>query len=123
MDCQLLDLLRKVGTESNNNVYSHLTTYDTKKRWLIKPELHSAFWKGYCDLVDQKFNGTDEHEPDLFAKLCLAEKPADVMPVMAQFVFKFHADEKDNVDHWEPYNDEFLAYLCYVYQAAILENF
>lgn len=126
MDIDLRDLLRNVAndtTNTKNDAYTHLTYFGPHNRWTIPPHNLATFWQEYCDLVDRKTYGRDGVPPDPFANLCLAERPTDVMPQIAQFTFRFHADETDNRDNWEPYDDDFLQYLCHVYQTVLSENF
>lgn len=123
MDASLLNLLRNVGTETDYTSFTHITTIDTIKRWKINGDSLSDFWKNYCDLVDIKTNGREDIPPEPLAKLCLAEKTSEDAPLIVSFTFKFHFDENDSISEWVPYDDNFLAYLCHVYQSIILENF
>src|SRR5436853_2234274 len=124
MDSDLRNLLRNTTIDTKtDSLYTHFSYYGPKSRWSVPPHNQTAFWSGYCDLVDRKINGRQDVAPDPDANLCLAERPQEVMPQIAQFTFRFHADEAENRENWEPYDDDFLQYLCHVYQTVLNENF
>jgi phage/plasmid-associated DNA primase len=118
MDPELRDLLRKVSVDCDDIQSTHGTFYGPKNKWAIPSQNHEDFWKGYCDLISKK-------SQDPLSKICLGEKPIDVIPVMANFLFKFHADKQtdDDEERWEPYDDTFLLWICYIYQSVIAEYF
>ncbi|MDF0682416.1 MAG: hypothetical protein P0116_15780 [Candidatus Nitrosocosmicus sp.] len=120
MEPELRDLFRNVGTDPVGESYTHMTTYGPAMRWNVRPHMLSAFWTGYCDLVYKQLKG---EQINYLANMCLAEKPQEVMPLISKFTFKFHADENDGNDIWEPYDDEFLYWLCHTYQIVLEENF
>jgi len=118
MDPELRDLLRTNSSDQNGESHTHVTLYGPQARWSVKPQFHSSFWTGYCDLVHAKNNGQN---PDPFAELCLAEKAQDMMPQIAKLTLKFHSDVED--DTWEPYDDYFLQCICHTYQEVLAEYF
>lgn len=122
MDPELRDILRTVATEPVGDSYTHVSLYGPYARWNVSPQNHTAFWTQYCDLVNNKVTGPNRHEGEHFADICLAEKSQEVMPTIAKLTFRFHADTND-VDKWEPYDDEFLQWLCYTYQTVLTEYF
>lgn len=124
MEPGLRDLLRAVAVDSVNYSHTHVTLYGTHARWTIQPHRLTDFWNGYCDLVDRKTNGRDGIPEEPFSNICLAERPQDVMPQIAKLTFRFHADNNDNDnENWEPYDDEFLQWLCHTYQTVLSEYF
>lgn len=123
MDTDLVNLLHNVSVESDHNSFTHMTYHDTIKRWKMNNDSRTEFWKGYCDLVYRKSTDVDGEEYDPDAKLCLAEKTSEAAPIISAFSFKFHFDENENLEDWEPYDDDFLIYLCHIYQSVIIENF
>lgn len=112
MDSGLSDLLNETAFEANSSSFTYLTTFDSIKRWNLKPNHQTEFWKGYCGLVN--------NENDL--KLCLAERISSETPIIAQFKFRFDVENYEDLDEWECYDDKFLAYLCHIYQCAMIEN-
>ncbi len=123
MEPELRDIIRTVATDdANGDSHTHVSLYGPHARWTVQPQNHTEFWTRYCDLIDRMKNGTDEEQPSPFANLCLAERPQLVMPQIAKLTFKFHADT-DDCDSWEPYDDEFLQWLCHIYQTVISEYF
>ena len=121
MEPELRDILRIVATDPTGDSHTHITLYGPHARWGVRPQNQSEFWTRYCDLVDRKRNGYDDIDPDPFSNMCLAERPQDIMPQIAKLTFKFHADVTD--DNWEPYDDEFLQWLCHTYQNVLSEYF
>lgn len=122
MDPELRDLLRMVAVDQMGDSYTHVTTYGPHARWQVHQQSHEEFWVGYCDLVYRKKHGRDSQLPDPNATLCLAEKPQDVMPVISKLTLKFQVDPDDS-EIWEPYNDDFLQWLCHTYQRVISDKF
>ena len=122
MDPELRDLLRTLAVDQNNESHTHVTTYGPHARWLIRAENQETFWMRYCDLVYRKAHGRDNVQPDPLAAICLAEKPQEAMPVISKLTFRFQIDEADD-GNWEPYDDDFLQWICQTYQNVILESF
>jgi phage/plasmid-associated DNA primase len=123
MEPELRDLLRVVATDTtNNDSHTHVTFYGPHARWTVRPHTQTNFWSGYCDLVDRKTNGRDLITAEPLSNICLAERPQEVMPQIAKLIFRFHADVSDE-ETWEPYDDEFLQYLCNTYQTVLSEYF
>lgn len=108
MDSELKNLLTQTAVEADNNLFTHLTTYDTIKRWVIKPNNQTDFWKGYCSLSEKDI------------KLCLAEKVLSETPIMVNLKLKFQVNDKDEIDNL--YEDDFLAHICHIYQSVIIET-
>jgi phage/plasmid-associated DNA primase len=121
MDPELRDLLHAVADDRGGDGHTHVSLFGPQSRWTIRHHTQTAFWTGYCDLVDRKTNGRGWQESDPLADLCLAERPADIMPLIANLIFKFQVD--DNDESWEPYNDTFLQSICHIYQDVIREYF
>jgi len=119
MEPELRELLRVVATDPVGDSHTHVSLYGPHARWTIRPHNQTAFWSGYCDLIDRKINGRDGVPPDPFSNLCLAERPQEVMPQIAKLTFRFHADD----DTWEPFDEEFLQWLCHTYQTVLSEYF
>lgn len=105
MDSELKDLLIQTAVDADNNTFTHITTYDTIKRWSIKPNHQTDFWKGYCDLVQKD------------KQLCLAEKILPETPIMVNLKLKF-----DTKDVSELYDESFLAHISHIYQSVIIET-
>jgi len=122
MEPELRDLLRNVATDPIGDSYTHVTSYGPLSRWTIRPHSLAAFWIGLCNLVEAKTNGKDGVPPEPLANLCLAERPQPVMPLIAEFTFKFHAGAAEE-DSWEPYDDEFLHWIAHTYQCVLDEYF
>lgn len=123
MEPELRDLLRTVATEPIGESHTHVSLYGPHARWTIRPETQTAFWTGYCDLVDLKIHGRDGVPAEPLANLCLAERPIEVMPQIAKLTFRFQVDPTVDNDHWEPYDDDFLHLLCHTYQTVLSEYF
>lgn len=122
MEPELRDLLRAVATAPIGDSHTHVSLYGPHARWSVRPHNQTEFWTRYCDLVDRKTNGRDEVPAEPFANMCLAERPQDVMPQIAKLTFRFHADATDD-NTWEPYDDDFLQWLCHTYQSVLSEYF
>lgn len=122
MEPELRDILRAVATDPIGDSHTHVSLYGPHARWTVRPHNQTEFWTRYCDLVDRKTNGTTDIVSEPFANICLAERPQEVMPQIAKFTFRFHADTTDD-DTWEPYDDEFLQWLCHTYQSVLAEYF
>jgi putative DNA primase/helicase len=107
MDSELKDLLNQNAIEADNDSFTHLTTYDTIKRWIIKPNHQTEFWKEYCDLSYQN------------KKLCLAERVLKEIPIIVQLKLKFNitSDESKVL-----YNEDFLHHICHIYQSVVIET-
>jgi phage/plasmid-associated DNA primase len=108
MDEELKNLLEQTAIEANNDSFTHLTTCETIKRWSIKPNHQTDFWKGYCLLVNQD------------VKLCLSERALPTMPIIVQLKLKFSIDEND--DFKSLYRSDFLAHLVHIYQMVIIDT-
>jgi len=114
MNYQLRDLLGRVSEENViNNRYTHYTAYGPESKWKISDHHLTEFWDGYCSSIYN--NIMNDQELDDF---CLAEIPPNVIPLIQEFIFKFQDDEEDN---WEPYDDQFLAHLCFLYQQMLIK--
>ena len=122
MEPELRDLLRTVATDPIGDSHTHVSLYGPHARWTVRPHNQTEFWTRLCDLVDRKTNGRDGVPPEPFANMCLAERPQEVMPQIAKLTFRFHADTTDE-ETWEPYDDEFLHWLCHTYQTVLSEYF
>jgi phage/plasmid-associated DNA primase len=122
MDPELRDLLRNTVADQSAKTCTHVSTYGPSAKWSVRDDAKSAFWIGYCDLVDRKLNGTDTIAPEPLANLCLAEAPSSVMPLISKLTFRFHADD-GQMDSWEPFDDHFVHTLCHVYQTVLSEYF
>lgn len=116
MDPELKDFLYRIKTNVVNNTYTHITTTGQKEQINIPANNIAQFWEGYCKLVHDR-SLSDDH----YAGYYLAERPQDTMPVVAQLLFRFNHD--DNTPDFEPYDDNFLNHICYIFQEVILENF
>lgn len=121
MEPELRDILRTAATDSVGDSHTHVSLYGPHARWSVGPDNQTDFWTRYCDLVDRKNNGRDGVQPDLFSNMCLAERPQEVMPQIAKLTFKFHAEIAEA--SWEPYDDEFLYWMCHTYQTVLAECF
>lgn len=95
--------------QTDDKEYTHECTVDQKIKWNIKAENKEKFWIDYFKLLEQ--NSDD---------LCVAEKKAEYMPVIANLKLCFDIEEEMS---WEPYNDSFLYYLVYAYQQALGAKF
>lgn len=122
MEPELRDIIRAVASESTTDGYTHVTLYGPHARWAIRPHTQSAFWTGYCELVDKFKHGDAATVANPLANMCLAERPQEVMPTIANFTFRFHADPADD-NNWEPYDDTFLHWICHIYQTVLGEMF
>lgn len=105
MDPGLLDLLR-THQEPNSQEYTHITTYGPNSKWSIPDANYESFWRSYCNLVEDKE----------VSNLCLAELPKKDMPIMADFMLKFHPLDGNA----ETYGYDFLLSVVYCFQQAIL---
>ena len=104
MNFELFDLLRQVAVKTDNNdISTHITTFGDDAMWSLSNQNVTMFWKEYCNIVS-KGNIKD---------LCLAEKTLKEIPLMQEFTFKFEIDDDSN---WEPYDDNFICWICYLYQ-------
>lgn len=120
MDNELRDLLRSVACDGHGDTHSHISWYGPNAAWTIPLYSQNTFWMGYCDLVSKWMCGEGKestHNP--ISDLCLAEKPTEIMPVITKFTFRFLSDPGDN--DWEPYTDDFLLWLCHIYQSTLNE--
>jgi len=106
MDAELNNLLIQTANEADNDSFTHLTTCGSIKRWSIKPNHQTEFWKGYCNLVSQD------------KKLCLSERILAEIPIIVQLKLKFNTDDDQKI----LYNDDFLAHICHIYQSVIIET-
>ena len=121
MDPELRDLLRATATQPVGDAHTHITLYGPQARWAVRSHNLTAFWAGYCELIDRKMRGRDGIPAVPTANICLAERPQDIMPQVAKLTFRFHAE--DNEEQWEPYDDHFLHWLCHTYQLVLSEYF
>jgi phage/plasmid-associated DNA primase len=110
MDKDLRELLHSVATQPDDiKKYTHMTHYGQETKWYVSNQNMSNFWNKYCTLLcntDLKKNG-----------LCLSELPGNEIPLIQDFIFKFQ--DEDNVDDWEPYDEYFICWICYLYQQVI----
>lgn len=119
MDSGLRDLLQSVNySDSNSEGFTHVSIYGPHARWTIKNASRNDFWLGYCKLVYD--NITLNKEP--LANYCLAERAQESAPVICKINLKYQID-KDDDGKWEPYDDDFLHWLCHAYQTVIREFF
>lgn len=110
------DLLGRVSEENaNHSRYTHYTTYGPESKWAVNDQYLSEFWDEYCSIIYTDMM----NEEDLNDK-CLAELPTNVIPLIQEFTFKFQDDDDDN---WEPYDDQFLAHICFLYQEMLIKYF
>lgn len=116
MDKELRDLLRLLEADDVKDTFTHITTYGPQSKWNIKHQNLETFWIKYCELVHNKLESKD-----YCANMCLCEKPQDVSPLNAKFTFRFHINEDEEA--WEPYDDDFLHWICYIYQQVLEDNF
>lgn len=121
MDPELRDILRSTAADPVGDSHTHVSLFGPLARWTVRSQNQTDFWGRYCDLVDVKTNGRNGTEAEPYAALSLAERSLDVMPVIADFTFRFHSDVND--EGWEPYSDEFLEHLVYTYQCVLYEYF
>ena len=122
MEPELRDILRVVAADPVNDSHTHVSLYGPHARWAVRSHNQTEFWLRYCDLVDRKMRGRDGVPAEPLANMCLAERPQEVMPEIAKFTFRFHADTTDE-GAWEPYDDEFLQWICHTYQIVLAEYF
>jgi phage/plasmid-associated DNA primase len=111
MNYNLHELLKDLSENDDDKNYTHVTTYDNTK-WVIHNQNMTSLWEQYCALVHKEATNDESH-------LCLAEYPMNDMPLIQEFIFKF---EDDGADNWEPYDEQFICWLCYLYQ-KILKDF
>lgn len=124
MEPELRDIIRNVASDPANDSHTHVTLYGPHARWMIPPHNLARFWTSYCDLVDKKMNGRDGIPEEPLSNMCLAERPQDIMPQIAKFTLRFHCDpSSDNNEIWEPYDDDFLQWICHTYQTVLSEYF
>lgn len=121
MDAELRNILRETAKEGTNDSYTHVTLCGQQMKWHIAPDDQTKFWIDYCDLVHRKVTKALEDDPP--ANLCIAERPLSIMPQIAELMFKFDLSDDIPGDHWEPYDDDFLKYLCHTYQTVLADNF
>ena len=120
MNYNLRDLLRQVSEEKNDikdNRYTHYSSYGPESKYQIQDQNLTKFYDGYCSIVTEQIE--NEEEPNL----CLAEIPGNIMPLIQEFLFKFEDEEVDEEEGWEPYTDNFLGWLCYLYQNILIQYF
>ena len=121
MNYNLRDLLRQVSEEKNDikdNRYTHYTSYGPESKYQILDQNLTKFWDGYCNIVTDQIENNEESD------ICLAELSGNVMPLLQEFIFKFEDDELTGEDDiWEPYTDNFLGWLCYLYQTLLQQYF
>ena len=102
------------GVVRNNQDYSHMTMFGDRRRWTIDPSKWTDFWRGYCALA---YKGKGNY--------CLAEKPSDTMPIIVDFVFKFHyvpsGTAEEVPEDIELFGEDFILGIVYSYQQAIEE--
>lgn len=116
MNYALRDLLGRVSEENvNNSRYTHYTTYGPESKWAVSDQFLSEFWDEYCSTIYTHMMN-EENLDDM----CLSELPSNVIPLIQEFVFKFQDDDDDN---WEPYDDQFLAHICFLYQEMLIKYF
>ena len=111
MDSGLLDLLTQCGDTKivkDSKDYTHNTMYGPSKNWSILDEYQDIFWKKYCELA-----------LDFSKNLSLAEMPRKHMPLIIDFIFKFHPSDLEEL---EPYNDDFIISIVYCYQQIIAQT-
>src|SRR4029079_4768670 len=108
MNYELHDLLDKVGEEATER-RSHHTFYEPETNWYISNQNLNDFWKNYNRLA--KSNESN---------LNIAEIIGESHPLTQEFLFKFNDDDEDE---WEPYDEEFLVWLCYLYQQVLINKF
>ncbi|HSW76415.1 MAG TPA: hypothetical protein VLG50_05195 [Candidatus Saccharimonadales bacterium] len=116
MNYELRDLLRQLSEE--NRTVTHYTHFGPDGVWSIPNQNLTQFWEQYCKLVHDQLTNEDDQRPH---DLCLSEMPTTSIPLIQEFVFKFQHDDDDH--EWEPYDDLFLAWLCYLYQTILLKYF
>lgn len=109
MDEELYNLLRNVSKETNGEEYTHITYCNKEIKWNVLNLKN--FWIGYCDIVDRKIN-------DPFANLCIAERQQNIAPQISRLLIQYKSDTNTKC-----YNDEFLYWLCHIYQTVLLQNF
>lgn len=120
MKRELYDILNSIATNSNNNSHTHVSLYGPHAIWNI-PSNDPAFWIRYCDLVDRMNNGGDGIPANSLSNICLAERPQETQPLITKFTFKFKINKGDILG--EVYNNNFLQWICHIYQTAIMEYF
>lgn len=115
MDPALLDLLYETQTdlsdfENKERNFTHISCFGPHEKWIISPRNLRNFWQRYCGLVPKEFTAS---------RLCLAERPKDVMPVIVDFTLKFSQDTVPD----DIFSNLFLQGLTYCCQTAISELF
>lgn len=107
MEPRLRDLLNECrDPNETKGDYTHVTLSDGR-HWMMRPSGMVSFVLGYCSLV----------ETNISSDLCLAEKAEAIMPVIAEFTFRFH-----NISQGEAYPDDFLFAAVCCYQRAMEET-
>ncbi len=120
MNYNLRDLLRQVSEGKNDikdNRYTHYTSYGPESKHQILDQNLTCFYDTYCTIVTEQIE--NEEEPNL----CIAEIPGNIMPLLQEFLFKFEDEEVNEEEGWEPYTDNFLAWLVYLYQNLLIQYF
>ena len=116
MDSDLVQLLSEVAIPSDiNHPPTHVLLGGRNLRYHVSPAQRATFWSKYCDLVEKIYR---DDEPISKANICLAEIPEATMPAMLQLTLSFDTKTEDG---FEPYGDDFLKYLTFCYQTALLE--
>ena len=112
MNHNLDDLLSVVSAEVDDYKNStHMITYGKESKIVISPQNVTNFWKNYCNLIYKK------EEDDGYY---LGETTLDIMPLIQEFIFKFKVETDED---WQPYNENFLTWLCYLYQEILSKYF
>ena len=95
--------------------YTHFTMFGDRRRQMIDPTKLAEFWNGYCSLVHKGYGN-----------FCLAERPTDVMPIIIDFVFKFHYDSPrgatEPLETIKLWDEVFILGIVYSCQQAIRET-
>ena len=115
MDPELRDLLRGLSSNSHEKQPTHVSFYGPEAEWTVLDDDQQTFWDGYCNIVNRPSHQTTN-------TVCLGEKPQSVMPVIADFTFRFEIDDSDD-GNWEPYQEDLLQCICCAYQTVIQEFF
>ncbi len=106
----IVDILQEItgNTITNDINYTHMTLFDPEKKWSVPDVEMCKFWETYCRIV---YNDNET--------LYLAERNANLMPVVFEFKYRFYKDAEVSV----PYDDQTLQYLVASAQEAICELF
>lgn len=113
MNYQLRDLLREVSENTDDNNYTHATTFGPEAKWYVSNQNMTHLWESYCGLVYKEC----ENEESYYS---LAECSSNDMPLIQEFVFKFENDELEDSDL---YDENFIYWLCYLYQKLLKDFF